>query len=88
LPALAKATALAEKTQKRANTVQPRSTTPKEVKKGPNVEAMKNTLAALKEEKSTLEEKLKRNKTDTDLQFELELVTKNIATLTEKITKA
>jgi hypothetical protein len=49
---------------------------------------MKNTLAALKEEKSTLEEKLKRNRTDTDLQFELELVQKNIQTLVEKIGKA
>ena len=67
-----------------------RSKTPKELpgRKGQNVETMKNTLAALKEEKSTLEEKLKINKADTDTQFELELVTKNIATLMDKILKA
>ena len=35
------------------------------VKKGPNVEAMRNTLAALKEEKSSLEDRLKR-RPDTD----------------------
>lgn len=66
----------------------PKSQQQQPARKGPNLESMKNTLAALKEEKSTLEDKLKRNKTDTDTQFELELVTKNIATLMEKIAKA
>lgn len=49
---------------------------------------MRTTLAALKEEKTTLEDKLRRNKADADTQFELELVSKNIATLTDKIAKA
>jgi hypothetical protein len=77
LPTLAKAAALAEKQQLPPRKVpeQPKQPAkPQPAKKGPNVEAMKNTLAALKEEKSTLEEKLKRNRSDTDTQFELELV--------------
>lgn len=57
-------------------------------RKTPNVEQMKVTLAALKEEKLQLEAKLKRDKTDTETQFELDLVHKNIATLNDKIAKA
>jgi ribosomal protein S15P/S13E len=49
---------------------------------------MKVTLASLQEEKNALQEKLKRNRTDTDTQFDLELVQKNIQTLMEKISKA
>jgi len=66
-----------------------RSTTPKaKASRGPNVEAMKKTLAFLKEEKQSLEVKLKKNRNDADTQFELELVQKNIQTLQEKIAKA
>ena len=49
---------------------------------------MRTTLAALKEEKQNLEDRLKRNHNDTDTAFELDLVQKNISTLTEKIAKA
>ena len=51
----------------------------------PNAGQMKATLAALKEERSTLEEKMKMLGEDEDTRFELDLVTKNIRTMEEKI---
>ena len=46
---------------------------------------MRTTLAALKEERSTLEEKIKMLGQDEDTKFELDLVSKNIKTMEEKI---
>ena len=48
---------------------------------------MKTTLNALKEERSTLQEKMKMLGEDEDTKFELDLVSKNIKTMEEKIAK-
>ena len=53
----------------------------------PNAAQMRSTLAALKEERATLEEKLKVLGEDEDTKFELDLVSKNIRTMEEKIAK-
>ena len=50
-------------------------------RKAPNVDAMRNTLAALKNEQSSLKERLQNNAGDEDTQFDLDLVSKNISTL-------
>lgn len=66
LPTLAKAAAAAEEKKKFPPPKKVIEAPKPSNKKGPNLDAMRNTLAALKEEKSNLEDKLKRNKTDTD----------------------
>ena len=53
----------------------------------PNAAQMRSTLAALNEERATLQEKLKVLGEDEDTKFELDLVSKNIRTMEEKIAK-
>ena len=48
---------------------------------------MKTTLAALKEERQTLQDKISALGQDEETQFELDLVSKNIKTMEEKIAK-
>ena len=48
---------------------------------------MKTTLAALKEERQTLQDKISALGPSEETQFELDLVSKNIKTMEEKIAK-
>ena len=72
--------------------VAPPKAQPKEsTRRGPNMEALKNTLSSLMEEKINLEQRLNSAipaSAKEELQFDYDLVQRNIATVQEKIRQA